>query len=116
LSGLERVVEEPAAVVDAAHARPHQEVLVGQDLVPQRLDRPGLGEEAVAADVEAPSPALHGPADAADHVVGLEDGRPHPGLDQLVGGGQPGRPGPDDDDGGRGGRVLSGFWRLRRDC
>ena len=36
------------------------------------LDLLHLGEEAVAADVEAPAVALDGAADAADHVVGLE--------------------------------------------
>ena len=54
---------------------PQHEVLVGEDLVPERLDLLHLGEEAVAADVEAPAVALDGPADAADDVVGLEDGR-----------------------------------------
>ena len=71
--GLERVVEELAVVVDAAHAGPEQEVVVRQDLVPERLDLRHLGEEAVAADVEAPAVALDGAADATDHRVGLED-------------------------------------------
>ena len=57
-----------------------------------------LGEEAVAADVEAPAVALDGAADAADDRVGLEDRRrPRRRLHQLVGGGQAGGAGPDDD-------------------
>ncbi len=36
---LERIVEEPAAVEDPAHPGSQQEVLVGQDLVPELLDR-----------------------------------------------------------------------------
>jgi hypothetical protein len=55
VAGLERVVEQLAAVVDAAHPRAEQELLVGQDLVPERLDLGHLGEEAVPADVEAPA-------------------------------------------------------------
>jgi hypothetical protein len=35
LTGLDRVVVELALVVDAAHAGPQHEVLVGEDLVPQ---------------------------------------------------------------------------------
>ena len=72
---LQRVVVVLALVVDAAHAGPQHEVLVGQDLVPEGLDLLHLGEEAVAADVEAPAVALDGAADAADHRVGLEDRR-----------------------------------------
>jgi hypothetical protein len=58
--GLERldgVREVLAAVVDAAEAGPGQHV-VGQDLVPDLLDRLHLGEEAVPADVEAEAVAL----------------------------------------------------------
>ena len=81
---LERVVVELAVVVDAAHPGPQHEVVVGQDLVPQRLDLGHLGEEAVPADVEAPAVALDGAADAADDVVGLEHGRSvHAVLGQL---------------------------------
>ena len=69
---LERVVVELALVVDAAHAGPEHEVALGQDLVPQGLHLGDLGEEAVSAQVEAPAVPLHGAADAAHHVVGLE--------------------------------------------
>ena len=98
VDGLERVVEVLAVVVDAALAGPHQEVLVGEDLVPEVLDRLHLGEEAVAADVEAPPVALDGAADAADHVVGLEDGGGDAELVELEGGGEAGGTGADDDD------------------
>ena len=107
---LQRVVVVLALVVDAAHARPQHEVLVRQDLVPEGLDLFDLREEAVAADVEAPAVALDGAADAADDGVGLEDRRRDAVAgDQLVGRGQPGRPGADDDDVGfrRGG--IGGF-------
>jgi len=63
--------------------------------VPEGFDLLDLGEEAVAADVEAPAVALDGAADAADDVVGLKDG----GGDAVaggedVGGGQTGGPAP----------------------
>ena len=73
VAGLERVVEELVVVEDAAHPGPHDEVLVRQDLVPERLDLGHLGEEAVTTDVEAPAVALDGLGDAADRVGGLED-------------------------------------------
>ncbi len=66
--------------------------------MPEVLDRLHLGEEAVAADVEAPAVALRGAADAADHVVGLEDGRGDAVLVELEGGGEAGRAGADDHD------------------
>ena len=97
LNGLERVVVELAAVVDAAHPGPQEEVLVGQDLVPQVRDRLHLGEEPVATDVEAPAVALRGLRDAADDVVGLEHGRRPTGLAQLVGRGETGGTRADDD-------------------
>ena len=86
---FQRVVVKLAPIEDAALAGPQHEVLVGQDLVPQVLDRFDLREEAVAADVEAPPVALDGPADAPHHVVTFEDGRPLPAPGQLVGGRQP---------------------------
>ena len=54
--------------------------LVAEDLVPEVLDRLDLGEEAVAADVEAESLVLRGAGDAADDVVGFEHGHRVPGL------------------------------------
>ena len=97
--GPQGVVVELAAVVDAAQAGPQQEVVLGQDLVPERLDLGHLGEEAVAADVEAPAVALDGAADAADDVVGFEHGGvDDAGAAQLVGRGEPRRAGTDDDD------------------
>jgi hypothetical protein len=118
VEGLERVVVVLAAVVDAAHPRPEQEVLVGQDLVPERLDLADLGEEPVATDVEPPPVSLDGAADAADHAVGLEHRRPNADLPQLVGRGQARRTRADDDDGtgiaGPGGvRGIVGHRRVR---
>ena len=57
-------------------------------------------------------------ADAADDVVGLEDGRRHPALGEHVGGGEAGGPGADDDDfgqafGGRVGHEDNAFVALR---
>ena len=96
--GDDRVVVELAAVVDAAQARAAEEVVRAEDLEPEVVDRLHLGEEAVAADVEAPAVALRGAADAADDGVGLEDGRRHPALGEHVRRGEPGGPGADDDD------------------
>ena len=73
--GFERVVVELAAVVDAAHPGPLEELVGAEDLEPEVVDRLDLGEEPVAADVEAPAVALDGAADPADDVVGLEHRR-----------------------------------------
>ena len=106
----DRVVVELAAVVDAAQARPAQEVVGAEDLEPQVLDRLHLREEAVAADVEAPAVALGGAADPADDGVGLEHRRRDAPLRQHVRGSEPGRTGADHDDGGgrRCVRVVGG--------
>jgi hypothetical protein len=70
----------------------------GRTSCQKRLDLGHLGEEAVAAEVEAPAVALHRAADPADRVGGLQDGRLRSGLPQADGGGEPGRAGADDDD------------------
>src|SRR5205807_713243 len=57
IDGLERVVEELAVIVDPAHPRPGEE-LVAEDLAPEAVDLVALGEEAVAADVQAGLPIL----------------------------------------------------------
>ena len=57
----QRVVEVLALVVDAAHPGAEEKVPLGQDLVPERFDLVHLGEEAVAAEVEAP-PVPHRPS------------------------------------------------------
>ena len=72
---LQRVVVELALVVDPALAGPEHEFLVRQDLVPEGLHYAHLGKEAVAADVETPPVALHGPADPPDHAIGLQHRR-----------------------------------------
>src|SRR5581483_6515420 len=107
-----RVVVVLAVVEDPAHTGTEQEVALGQDLVPERFHLGHLGEEAVAAEVEAPAVAQHGPADAPHHVVGLEDDRALAPLGQLVGGGQPSGTRARDDDGGffvHPGRILAGY-------
>src|SRR5690606_14494261 len=68
-----------------------------------------LGEEAVPADVEAPALALDGAADPAHHGVGLDDGGRDAGGHELGGGGEPRRPGADDDHL----EVGPGFGRCR---
>ena len=98
VEGSERVVEEAAAVVDAAHPRAEQELVTRQDLVPQVFHRLDLGEEAVATDVEAPAVPLDRAADAADNRVGLEHGARLAALAEHVGGGEAGRTGADDND------------------
>ena len=57
-----------------------------------------LGEEAVAADVEAPAVALDGAADPADDPVGLEHGGGDVVPGKLASGGEPRRACADDDD------------------
>ena len=71
--------------------------------MPEVLDLGHLGEEAVATDVEAPAVALDRAADAADHVVGLEDDGVLPPFGQQVGRRQPPGARAGDDDGGIGG-------------
>ncbi len=65
VGAVERVVEELLVPVDARLARALEE-LVAHDLVPEVVDLPVLGEEAVAAEVEAVAVAHLGPGDAAD--------------------------------------------------
>ena len=61
-----------------------------------------LGEEAMAADVDAVALVVGSPRYAADIVLGLQhDGHDARPLEQLEGGGQARRPSPDDDRGFR---------------
>ena len=84
-------MEELAVVVDPAHPRAGDE-LVAQDLAPDRVDLVALGEEPVAADVEAIPLVLVGPADPADQPgVGFEHHAGAAVLAQLVGSRQPRR-------------------------
>ena len=107
--GAQRVVEQLPVVVDPAHPRAQDELVLGEDLVPQRLDLGHLGEEAVPADVEPPAVALRGAGDAAHHRVALQHRGGDPGLHQLVGGRQARRTGADDHDGSR---ALDGHPRA----
>ena len=90
VGAAQRVVEELAVPEDARHARALEEVLA-HDLVPEVVDLLGLGEEAVAAEVEAVAVADRGLGDAADLVLGLEDDHGQALLGEQVAGGQPGR-------------------------
>ena len=85
---VERVVEELAVPVDARHARPLEELLL-HHLVPEVVDLLGLGEEAVAAEIEAVSVADLGLGDAADLVLGLQHDDRAALLGEQVAGGQP---------------------------
>src|SRR6185503_4556106 len=101
IGGLERVVEEPAVIVDPRETGDPDQLL-SQYLFPQLFRGPELGEETVPTDIEAVPLVLHRSRDAADRVVPFEHGDPDPVLGQEVGGGQPARPRTDDDD------VISG--------
>jgi hypothetical protein len=116
VGALERVVEVLAAPEDPRHARALEE-LVAHDLVPEVVDLLVLGEEAVAAEIEAVAVGVDDRlGDAADLVVGLQHDHVLAGLGQQVARGQPGGPGADDDVGRRlrsaralgGGRVAIG--------
>ena len=83
----QRVVEELAVPVDARHARALEELLA-HDLVPEVVDLLGLGEEAMAAEVEAVAVADLGLGQPADLVLGLEDDHRHAAAGEEVAGGQ----------------------------
>ena len=74
VGAAQRVVEVAVVPVDPRHARAPQE-LVAEHLVPERVDLDRLGEEAVAAEIEAVAVALDGLREPAHLVVGLEDER-----------------------------------------
>ena len=57
---LERVIEVFPVVKDAAHSGPHKEILIGKDFVPQIFDGLHLGEEAMAAEIKAPTIDFNG--------------------------------------------------------
>ena len=90
---VERVGEHPPAVADARHPRPDDQ-LVAQDLLPQRLHLGVLGEEPVAAQIEAETVAFLGPREAADERLALENGHAATALHEVQRGGQAGRAGP----------------------
>jgi hypothetical protein len=72
--------------------------LITQQLRPQRLDLGGLGEEPMAADVEAKPVVLSGPRNPADVVgVRLKDDDRFAGLRQQIAGREARGPGADDD-------------------
>ncbi len=122
LQGVDRtqgVVKELAIVVDPAQPRAAEE-LIGEDLVPEGVDLGVLGEEPMAADVEAVALVNIRPTDPADEVrVGLDDDAAAAVLRQLVGGGQAGGAGAGDDglerlDDGLSPRILDAMPAMRR--
>ena len=101
------------APVDARHARALEELLL-HDLVPEVVDLLHLGEEAVAAEVEAVAVANGGLGDAADLVLGLEDDHREALLGEQVAGREAGGAAAEDDGGllpQLGTRGL-GLWAL----
>jgi hypothetical protein len=103
---LERVGQELPVPVDARHARALEELLA-HDLVPQVVDFLGLGEEAVAAEIEAVPVAHLGLGDAADLVLGFEDDDGATLPREQVAGRQAGRAAAEDGDGTVGAGALS---------
>jgi len=83
----QRIVQEALVPVDARHARAQKELVV-EHLVPEGVDLLGLGEEAVAAEVEAVAVAFLGHRQAAHLFVRLEHDHRQPLLGQEVGGGE----------------------------
>ena len=95
IENLERVIVVLPAVVDPALARNGDE-FVAKHLAPHLLDFANLGEEAVAADIEAIALVRLGPGDPAHQVARFEHHRAiivRTAL-QLVCGGQPAGPPP----------------------
>ena len=89
-----RVREVATAVADPGEARTRQQ-LVAERLLPQPLDGRELGEEPVAAEVEAVAVPLDGARDPSDLDVRLEDGAAHATTREHVASGQPCRTGAD---------------------
>jgi hypothetical protein len=87
VAAVERVVEELAVPEDARHPGAQQELLT-HHLVPEVVDLLGLGEEAMAAEIEAVAVAHLGLGQAADLVLGLEDDDGHSLLGEQVAGGE----------------------------
>ena len=91
----QRIVQELVVPVDPRHARALQELLA-HDLVPEVVDLLHLGEEAVAAEVEAVAVAHGGLGDAADLVLGLEHHHGQALLREQVARREPGGAAPED--------------------
>ena len=69
---LQRISVEFAAIIDPAQARAQEEVVLA-DFMPQIVDFLHLGEEAVAANVEAETLVDLGPGDPADVIAFFEN-------------------------------------------
>ncbi len=90
------VIEELVVVVDPGEPGALQEI-VAEHLFPQLLDRRNLGEEPVPADIESIATILSGARDPANHRVLLVDCRGVSQSQQLIGRGETGRTGSDND-------------------
>ena len=108
---LQRVLEELVVPVDPALARALEELLL-HDLVPEVVDLLDLGEEAVAAEIEAVSVADLGAGDAADLVRGLEHDHGLALLGELIAGGETGWTSAEHDDGVLRGDLHGGLLGL----
>jgi hypothetical protein len=84
--------EEPTAPLSP------EQILVVEELAPDRFDLRHLGEESVATCVQQPPIPPPGTAEATDLFVGLQDHRDEFALGQAPCGGQPGGAGTDDHD------------------
>src|SRR5262249_24952242 len=84
VAGAERVVEEPAAVVDAREPI-HHAVVRADYLQPEIVDPRIVAKEAMRTDVDLLAPAFDRPRETAHGIGCFEalDGRPR--LAQLVG-------------------------------
>src|SRR5262249_47118798 len=114
LQGLQRIVEEPAAIQDAGEALHPEEARV-HHLAPDPLDLGDLGEEAMPAHVEEEAPVATGARMPAHLGVPLQ----HHGVDVLlherVRGREPGGAAADDDDAlSHSGSRDAAFRRYRR--
>ena len=87
--GLQGIVEVIAVVVDPGHAGTLMNS-VPQHFVPERFHRRDLGEEAVAADVEAEALVLRSAGDPSHHVIAFEHRDGIPLLGEEIGRGQTG--------------------------
>src|SRR5438874_4869958 len=83
----DRIVEVLAVVVDAREPRPLEE-LVAEHLLPETLNGLELGEETVAAEIEAIAVELDRLCDPTNRSIGLEDGAGPPTTTEYVCGSQ----------------------------
>jgi len=105
---LQRVLEELVVPIDPAPARALEELLL-HDLVPEVVDLLDLGEEAVAAEIEAVAVADLGARDAADVLGGLEHDHRLALLGEQIAAVSPAGPAPSTSTGRSGVMSAPGF-------